>query len=191
MRLSTSMRFSLICLWSFVLVSCGTSDSSTEPSRSAPAPVIPSTLSVPASTTAVTRATSTTAPTVSFAPTSRYVGSTFTSFEGEIPNIKGLQLVDTGCLDVATGHCDGVWVVADDQGPMLWVATQAPGSLDQTVHEVFAISGIEPTETLHFAQGGGDPSQGPANGSILALVRGASDPAFHWTDIVAAWTIST
>ena len=148
-------------------------------------------VTTPATITSIP-ATTTTLPTVTFTPTSRYVGLTFVSFEGEVPNTNGLRLLDTGCLDVATGHCDGAWVIADDQGPMLWVATQAPGSLVQTVHNVFTISGVGPAEALHFAQGrGDDPLHPPSNGSILALVRGSSDSTFHWTDIVAAWMITT
>lgn len=185
--------------WVFVVLAgaCGTGTTSSEPTASTtdPATVSSSTsvstsLATPLTVTTTANTTTTAAddPTgVRFSPTDRYVGLTFHSHEGEIPTSNGLRLLDSGCLAVSTGRCDGVWLVMDAQGPMLWVGAQAPSSLEQSVRQTYAITPSSAAASLHFAEGA--DSSGSADGSILAFVRGDSDQTFHWVDIVRAWSI--
>jgi hypothetical protein len=133
-------------------------------------------------------------------PSSRYVGLNFVSYEGEVPNTNGLRMLDWGCVNVVARPQPGTilcqlevsaWYVTDAQGPMLWIATRQPGqNVAFTVQHTFDISPVPPTQELHFAESSGGP--GSVNdASTIALVRGVSDSSAHWTDIVAAWTISS
>ena len=73
-----------------------------------------------------------------------------------------------------------MWYVSDNNGPLLWIATMTPFSTF-SVQKAWDVSGVPPGMSLQLAEN---------NHSVLALVNGDSDASFHWTDIIAAWTIA-
>lgn len=131
---------------------------------------------------------------VQFDRSDRYAGLSFTSTEGQVPPTNGLRVLDWGSCallhpgpapdELICGPPDRwLWLLADNQGWVLWVATHAGvPNVGFTVLWSIDVSPPPTGESLHFSEH--DPT-------VLALVRGSSDSTFHWTDIVGAWTIDT
>jgi len=144
----------------------------------------------PESTTTTGPSAKTPASAVQFTPTSRYAGLTFDSPEGAVPSTNGLRVLDWKCLDEVPGtqlgatRCEPdswAWYVVDANGAMLWFAHHAPGqSTVMVVDRALSVSFPPAGTQLHFADG---------NGHVLALVGGTTDASYHWTNVVAAWTL--